>query len=248
MLLVRSTVLLRETCSVFPQPKMFESCRLKLVALVPPARPNEMPGLKVHTSLVMTLISTLPSAKRTGTMCASYTYMSARRLRSVSASLRALNLSPILNRSCAWIAARLVLMWSLFASLYKPLFSRGSSLSKILRISMSIAPMTAPEASKAASLGIPAGRGSSIRVCSLSVSFAANPGAMSVTARIVSASHGPLPEGFMGRHYGIWRPDDMTRVSPPVRRPARGRAAYRSATARRYRSRPYVYAVPAGYR
>jgi len=62
------------------------------------------------------------------------------------------------------------------ASLNKPLLSRESLSSKMLRVAISTLPMTAPAASNAASLGTSAGRGSSMRVCSLSVSLAANAG------------------------------------------------------------------------
>src|SRR5258708_3371541 len=77
---------------------------------------------------------------------------------------------------CRWSAIR-----------NKPEFSRESASSKIFRMSMSILPMTAPAASISSSEGTFAGRGSSIRVCSRSVSFAANPGSAAAAARTASA-------------------------------------------------------------
>src|SRR6266403_2651934 len=78
---------------------------------------------------------------------------------------------------CRWLAIR-----------NRSEFSRESASSKILRTSMSILPMTAPAASISSSEGTSAGRGSSIRVCSRSVSFAANPGRATAAARTASAS------------------------------------------------------------
>src|SRR5882672_11492431 len=82
---------------------------------------------------------------------------------------------------CRWSAIR-----------NRPEFSRGSASSKIFRTSMSILPMTAPAVSISSSEGTSAGRGSSIRVCSRSVSFAANPGRATAAARIASASRRPI--------------------------------------------------------
>src|ERR1700730_12812947 len=78
---------------------------------------------------------------------------------------------------CRWLAIR-----------NRPEFSRESASSKILRTSMSILPMTAPAASISSSEGTSAGRGSSIRVCSRSVSFAASPGPATAAARNPSPS------------------------------------------------------------
>src|SRR6202021_1611312 len=107
-------------------------------------------------------------------MRASYTYGNKRSARSVSASLRARYFSPLANNNCAWMVACLVRTCRRSASRNSPFVSRGSLSSKILRVAISTRPMTAPAASSAASLGTSAGRGSSILVCSLSVSFAAN--------------------------------------------------------------------------
>src|ERR1700722_2612481 len=82
---------------------------------------------------------------------------------------------------------RLVRTCKRSASRNSPLSSRRSLSSNMLRGSISIFPMTAPAASSSLSLGRPAGRGSSMRVCSLSVSFAASPGSVRDAARIVKA-------------------------------------------------------------
>src|SRR5580704_15539449 len=71
IVLVRSMLLVCPISSDLPQPKRFCSWRLALVELVPPERPNERLGSNVQTSRVITLTSTLPSAKRTGTTRAS---------------------------------------------------------------------------------------------------------------------------------------------------------------------------------
>src|SRR5450631_227492 len=68
-------------------------------------------------------------------------------------------------------------------------FSRGSSRSKILRMSIWMLPMTAPSASNTSSSGTPAGRGSSIRVCSVSVNLAASAGSVSAAIRTQGATH-----------------------------------------------------------
>src|SRR5271166_969250 len=127
--------------------------------------------------------------------------MSMRRLRSVSASFCARYGSPLLNSSCARIVLGLVRRCNLSARRYRPEFSRGSFGSNMFSMSMSMWPMTAPEASSAASLGTSAGLGSSMFVCSVAVSFAASPGSARAVPRIVSASHrrtAPLQGGVVG--------------------------------------------------
>src|ERR1700690_3603980 len=69
------------------------------------------------------------------------------------------------------------------------LFSRASSRSKILRMSIWMLPMTAPSACNTASLGTPGGRGTSISVCSVSVNLAARAGATSAASRMHCATH-----------------------------------------------------------
>ena len=125
-------------------------------------------------------------------MRASYTYGNKRSARSVSASLRARYFSPLANNNCAWMVACLVRTCRRSASRNSPFVSRGSLSSKILRVAISTRPMTAPAASSAASLGTSAGRGSSILVCSLSVSFAANAAGAIAAVRTVNAiRHSP---------------------------------------------------------
>src|SRR5450631_2231864 len=79
------------------------------------------------------------------------------------------------------------------------LFSRGSSRSKILRMSIWMLPMTAPSASNTSSSGTPAGRGSSIRVCSVSVNLAASAGSVSAAIRTLKTGEfDPLQGGVVG--------------------------------------------------